>query len=97
MRVIWTDDALDDLENIRSYIEEDSPAAAMRVLRRLRDALQQLANNPRMGRTGRVSETRELVFSNLPYIGVYRILEDEDRIEILDVIHTSRDYPSSTE
>jgi addiction module RelE/StbE family toxin len=97
MRVVWTDDALDDLESIRSYIEEDSPAAAMRVLRRLRDALQRLADNPRMGRTGRVLETRELVFSNLPYIGVYRILEDADRIEILDIIHTSQDYPPATE
>jgi toxin ParE1/3/4 len=95
--VIWTDDALDDLENIRDYIEEDSPAAAMRVLRRLRDALQRLADNPRMGRTGRVPETRELIFPNLPYIGVYRILEDESRLEILNIIHASQDYPPATE
>lgn len=93
MRIIWNEDALDDLENIRDYIEGDNPAAATRVLNRLRTGLQQLALNPRMGCIGRVSETREFVFSDLPYIGIYRIATDPDRIEILNVIHGARDYP----
>jgi toxin ParE1/3/4 len=93
MRVIWNDDALDDLEAIRDYIENSNPAAAERVFNRLLAGLQQLAFTPGIGRAGRVPETREFVFSDVPYIGIYRIETDPDRIEILNVLHTARDYP----
>ncbi|HTQ14452.1 MAG TPA: type II toxin-antitoxin system RelE/ParE family toxin [Rhizomicrobium sp.] len=91
MRVIWVERALDDLERIHDYIQSDNPAAAQRVIQRLRSGLESLSRFPRMGRAGRVSDTREFVFTDIPYIGVYRILEDE--IEVLNIIHTARDYP----
>ena len=93
MRVVWNDEALDDLERIRDYIEEENPAAAIRAFQRLHDRLQHLAANPRMGRSGRVAETREFVFSDLPYIGIYRIHTNGNLVEILNIIHTARKYP----
>jgi len=48
-----------------------------------------------MGRAGRVAETREFVFGNLPYIAVYRIDEAAATLEILNIIHTAQLYPDN--
>ena len=93
MRLRWNENALDDLEKIRDYIEKDDPFAAMRVVMRLRDGLEQLTTFPQMGRVGRVTETRELVFSDLRYIAVYNVHTDRKEIEILNIIHAARRYP----
>jgi toxin ParE1/3/4 len=45
-----------------------------------------------MGPVGRVRNTRELVFSNLPYIVVYRL---SDAVDILAVVHTARKWPKA--
>jgi plasmid stabilization system protein ParE len=47
-----------------------------------------------MGRRGRASDTRELVFADLPYIVVYRVT---NQVEILAVVHTARDWPEAFE
>lgn len=91
MRLVWNDNALDDLERIRDYIVEDNPSAAVRVILRLRDELERLTTFPNMGRAGRVAETRELIYPRLPYVAVYRV--DGDTVEILNIIHTAREYP----
>ncbi len=93
MRLVWDDQALRDLVEIRRYIAERNPQAAERVAQRLRAALAYLPDRPRMGRTGRVPGTREFVFTDLPYIGVYRIDEGRDTLEILRIVHTARFYP----
>jgi addiction module RelE/StbE family toxin len=93
LRLVWNDGALDDLEKIRGYIEGDNPLAAARVVWRLRGGLEQLTEFPQMGRVGRVPETRELVFPDLRYVAVYRIYPNSDVIEILNIIHTAREYP----
>jgi len=49
-----------------------------------------------MGRAGRVPETREFFFGDLPYIAVYRIQEEEATIEILNIIHSAQLYPRKT-
>ena len=50
-----------------------------------------LANQPGIGRPGRLSGTRELVISGLPYILPYT--EIDGTIFILRVIHTSMAWP----
>jgi toxin ParE1/3/4 len=89
---IWSPQAIDDLLALRAYIEQDNPAAAQRiVLHILRNVDQLLANNPRMGRPGRVPETRELVIPNTPFIVPYRIVEGT--IQVLRVFHAARRWP----
>ena len=44
-----------------------------------------------IGRPGRVSRTRELVISGLPYILPY--VEKEEAVIILRVMHTSKKWP----
>lgn len=91
MRVVWTRQALADLEEIQDYIAQDSPAAAYRLAIELHDRAMRLpGDTPMAGRSGRVHGTRELVLADLPYIVAYRVTE---KVEILAVIHSAREWP----
>ena len=96
MRLTWNEGALNDLEEIRDYIEKEDPFAAARVILRLRSGLEQLTTFPQIGRSGRVPETRELVFSDLRYIAIYRVHNDKEEVEILNLLHTAREYPAKS-
>jgi addiction module RelE/StbE family toxin len=88
----WTRRAERDLDEIASYIGQDSPAAAARVVLELIDHVEaNLPGHPAIGRPGRVLGTRELVIGGLPYIVPYRVREND--IEVLRVLHTSRRWP----
>jgi plasmid stabilization system protein ParE len=47
---------------------------------------------PKSGRPGRVSDTRELVVPETPFIAPYRVRDD--RVEILAVFHGARRWPA---
>ena len=90
--IIWSPEAINDLVSLRSYIAEDDPAAARRVVLHIIHNIEQLlAQRPHMGRPGRLPGTRELVVPRTPYIVPYRIREN--RIEILRVYHSARRWP----
>ena len=91
MRVKWSRKALLNLELAVEYIAADNPPAASDVAQRIWDASQLLADQPGIGRPGRVRGTRELVISGLPYVLPY--LEQRDAVVILRVIHTSMKWP----
>jgi len=92
LRLRWTKRAERDLDEIASYIGQDSPAAAARVILELIDRVEaSLTKRPAIGRAGRVLGTRELVMGDLPYVVPYRVREQD--IEILRVLHTSRRWP----
>ncbi len=90
--VIWQSLAKFHARAITDYIAQDSKAAARKALTAIIDAPQPLLEMPYIGRIGRVEGTRELVVGNYPYILAYRIKNDV--IEILDVIHTAREWPT---
>ena len=85
--------AVDDLDDIAGYISQDNPEAARRIVRRSWTAVKSLAEQPEMGRPGRVHGTRELVVSGTPFVVPYRVVGSE--IEILRVLHGARDWPKS--
>ncbi len=58
---------------------------------KIRDAVNQLAQYPFMGRYGRVEGTREFVIANTPYLVIYRV--KEETVQIIRVLHASRKYP----
>jgi toxin ParE1/3/4 len=92
MRIRWTDSAVHDFTHICDYIEKHgSAAAARRVALSIHDAIDLLAKFPEYGRTGRKPDTRELVFSGLPYLAVYRILENA--VEIVRILHGAQKWP----
>jgi len=91
MKIRWLRKALGNLEIAYAYISADDPEAAKQTIARIRDAANQLAKYPLMGRSGRVEGTRELVIANTPYLIIYRI--KEETIQIIRVLHASRKYP----
>ena len=88
MKVRWLRTALRNLDEEATYIAADDPAAARLVVARILEAVIQLADQPGLGRPGRVPGTRELVVARTRYVVPYRV--KRDTVEILRVFHTSR-------
>jgi toxin ParE1/3/4 len=93
MRVIWTAQALGELEAIGDYIARDNQRAAVTVVTRILDLVDLLGEQPEIGRPGRIVGTRELVVTNTPFVVPYRV--GENRIEVLSVFHGARKWPAS--
>jgi len=91
MRIRWLRKALRNLDEEATYIAADDPNAARLVIRRIFEAVDQLAEQPGAGRPGRVPGTRELVVRNTRYILPYRVRGGT--VEILRLFHTSRRRP----
>jgi len=92
MRIRWTDTAVADFTHICDYIEKQVSAAAARsVALSIHSAIDLLAKFPEYGRTGRKPDTRELVFSGLPYLAIYRV--HENAVEIVRILHGAQKWP----
>ena len=92
MRVRWLRTALRNLDEEAKYIATDDPDAARTVVQRVLDAVGSLAEQPALGRPGRVPGTRELVVRETRHIVPYRV--KGDIIEVLRLFHTSRRLPN---
>ena len=91
-QVVWADTARDNYLKILRHIAEDDPDAAERVAVRIEavgNALAAFAT----GHPGRVAGTYEKSVARLPYIMVYALAQDDQRVTILHIIHTARDWP----
>ena len=88
MRIELLDAAVADLGAIDRHISADSRDAARRVVLHLLERIEQLADQPHRGRTGRWPHTRELVVS--PYIIPYRV--KGQTVEVLRVFHGAREW-----
>lgn len=93
MEVYWLRTALRNFREEFEYIAAENPVAATLVAKRIRDAVTLLAENPALGRQGRVTGTRELVVPKTRYLVPYRVRHG--RIEIIRVFHTSRKPPQN--
>lgn len=91
MQVRWLRTALKNLDSEASYISTDDPKAAQLVVDRILNAVNALAEQPALGRPGRVAGTRELIVAKTRYIVPYRVRGEI--VEILRVFHTSRRLP----
>lgn len=93
MKLQWTLPAVEQLHEIFEYIADDSPAAAVRMVSRIRLSVRQATRMPYTGRPGRVGGTRELVVPGTAYIVAYRVLDDA--IHVLAVLHGAQKWPES--
>ncbi len=91
MRVRWLRNALRNLDEEAVYIATDDASAAQVVVQRVLDAVAMLAEQPGLGRPGRVAGTRELVVHKTRFIVPYRVRGE--MVEILRGFHTSRRLP----
>jgi toxin ParE1/3/4 len=93
MKAIVRESAYADLERIRTWIENDRPVAARRVIDLILENIERLARFPLMGRAGRVAGTLEWVVPSLPYIVVYTVNPRDDEIAIIAVFHGAQQRP----
>ncbi len=91
MRSRWLRAALGNFQQEAEYIAQEDPAAALRVVGRIGDAVRYLEDHPSMGRAGRVPGMRELVVSGTPYIVPYRVRGQD--IEVSRMFHAARKWP----
>jgi addiction module RelE/StbE family toxin len=91
VKLVWSRFALNDREDVFSYIEAENPSAAVHVDEQIADAAQRLLDFPDSGRPGRVAGTRELVIPRTPYVAAY--LVDGDTVRILRVLHGAQMWP----
>jgi toxin ParE1/3/4 len=87
----WLDDAVYDLQSLYRYIAQENPPAANGVAKRILKAVNLLPDQPGIGRSGRVRDTRELIVAGTPYIIPYRVKNHS--IEILRVFHGAMQWP----
>jgi toxin ParE1/3/4 len=91
MIIKWLDEAVHDLRQLRYYIANDNPSAAKSVAKRILEVVSLLAEQPGIGRPGRVPHTRELVITGTPFIIPYQV--KGNAIEILRIFHGAMQWP----
>ncbi|MGI8527215.1 MAG: type II toxin-antitoxin system RelE/ParE family toxin [Pseudolabrys sp.] len=91
IRIIFDDEALDDLAGIRAWFAKNNPRAADDFIKKIFDKVENLLA-PKlsyMGRRGLDPGTHELI--EYPYIIVYEVHEDRGDIVVLSVVHGAQD------
>lgn len=86
-RIIWTVEAVSNLETIFAYVSAFNGPAAARLARRLRSAADSLATHPERGRVT-ARGLRELALIH-PYLIRYRIRDDA--VLVLRIRHGAQD------
>jgi addiction module RelE/StbE family toxin len=94
--IIWSPQAIRDLESIGAFIAQDSPSYADLETRRIVAAVERLHNFPASGR--RVPERPDAAIREIilpPYRIVYRLRDGN--AEIVTVFRASRQFPTSSQ
>ncbi len=93
-KVIWSGEAIADLNDICSYIAQHDPEAALRMGRGILRQVQILAQFPFIGPAyprGAKGPLREIVFRS--YRIFYDVSEESGKVNILHVWHGAREEP----
>ena len=85
-RVVWSDEAIDNLEAIEAYIDQFNPIAARRVGARIIAATESLAGQSERGRS--VGRGQRELATIWPYLIRYRI--DPEAVFIVRIRHGAR-------
>lgn len=94
MRIVWTAEALDDLEAILVYYHAEAGARTSNAVeQRIAGQIEALSPFPERIRTSeRVPGARELVTDKLPYIVFVWTIPDG--IAVLNIVHAARKFPA---
>jgi toxin ParE1/3/4 len=89
-KVVWSDNAVADLESIVEYIAQDSGHYAAAFAEKVLKAVEKLGAFPRIGRLVPEydrEDLRELIFQN--YRIIYKV--EPERVAIAAIVRASRD------
>ena len=91
--LVWSPEAIEDIEAIAAYIERDSPWYAKAVVSKLVETAESIPEYPKLGRL-----VPELGHSNIRermvhrYRLIYRL--EEERAVVAAIIHARQDFQS---
>jgi toxin ParE1/3/4 len=92
MKVVYTDDALQDIDDILNWLAVNYPSVAPVVSQRIEATIARIAKWPQSARAVPVrSGIRAVPLGRYPYVVFYRITADV--VEILHVHHAARQSP----
>jgi len=88
-KLAWSEEALEDIESIASYIEKDSPVYAKSVVSKFFEKAEVLQDFPESGR--KVPETNDVSIREI-FVYSYRLIYklNEDTVLFVAVIHGRR-------
>jgi len=92
--IVWTERALNSLEEVHAYLAQFNPAPADRIIREILDRVQLLATVPLMGAMyprGSQGPFRVVVSGKCRIF--YRIINESRRVDVLLVWHGYRQEP----
>ena len=91
VKIVWSENALQDIEQISEFISKDSSDRAALFVSRLIDATEKLSQYPNSGRV--IPEVKKDEYREVIY-GAYRIMYklEAKEVLILAVIHSARDW-----
>jgi len=90
VEIRWTRKALENLDQIATYIAQDNPTRANSFIGEIKEKTELLTLFPSLGRPGRVPGTRELVVHE-NYVVPYRV--KGGTVQIIRVHHAARLWP----
>ena len=94
-RIVYSPNALANLERAFSFLDEVAPDAAIAAVHAIRTAIEMLEHHPLIGRIV-TADLRELVisFGRTGYLALYRFVPSRREVRILAIRHQRElDYP----
>ena len=85
--IIWTYESEIWLNDIYTYIAEDDPDAAARIINNIYEKVQLLLNHPRLGYRYEPAEPREVRILLYDHYRITYLIKDNGNIDILGVFH----------
>ena len=81
MKVVWSSQAISELEQIQEFIEQESPRGAQRIWVRIVQRVASQTIMPLAAPLEGEGPARRLVITRTPYIVLYQVADDELRVE----------------
>ena len=91
MNLDWLPEANRNRFEQLDYIAQDNPLAAIGQDEEIERQVSMLMLHPKIGRSGRLKGTRELVISRTPFVVIYRV--QVNHIEVIRLLHSSQKWP----
>ena len=89
LKIVLTKEAKDSIREIETYISQTSKRTAKKIIITLLNKItKQLPAYPNSAKPGKITDTRELYFSDIPYSVIYT--SDNKTITVLSIFHTSQ-------
>ena len=88
--IVFSPDALLDIERVREFLHINNPGAAKRAMRVIFDALEKMQEFPDLGRPTEDAEIRQIVvlFGSSGYIVRYKLLHEQGALLVTRIWHS---------